>query len=311
MGTKPRAVEKNGYAGLIVQLTVMSSERMKTLQDLIINRGSSICISFPRRPESVFDGVEMPVTIILSGPSKTEKTFATTRICRFYTEERPFAFSTLSFLLHSDRAHGHRIAKMGKQTELSLYQKVSNPRHRSIQTIVQKSSGELVYYQEACRYWVKARLGLPRFRKNGVTSEPPHGRTLDFMTKASAGLAVCILNSSLFYWLYSVLSDCEHINDDFVRRFPIPGNFDEQEWAELGIGLTRAIQSSSKRKTIRTKQGHVIEYDEINAASERCMIDEIDQRLAAGFGFTDQELDFIINYDIKYRLGSDSPDDEE
>jgi hypothetical protein len=28
--------------------------------------------------------------------------------------------------------------------------------------------------------------------------------------------------------------------------------------------------------------------------------------LAKHYGFTDEELDFIINYDIKYRMGRDS-----
>ena len=33
------------------------------------------------------------------------------------------------------------------------------------------------------------------------------------------------------------------------------------------------------------------------------IIDQIDRVLAEHFGFTDEELDFIINYDIKYRMG--------
>ena len=28
------------------------------------------------------------------------------------------------------------------------------------------------------------------------------------------------------------------------------------------------------------------------------------------YGFTDEELDFIINYDVKYRMGQDEADDE-
>ena len=32
-------------------------------------------------------------------------------------------------------------------------------------------------------------------------------------------------------------------------------------------------------------------------------IDKIDTLLAQHYGFTEEELDFIINYDIKYRMG--------
>ncbi len=36
------------------------------------------------------------------------------------------------------------------------------------------------------------------------------------------------------------------------------------------------------------------------------ILDEIDRLLGQHFRFTDEELDFIINYDIKYRLGQDT-----
>ncbi len=59
-------------------------------------------------------------------------------------------------------------------------------------------------------------------------------------------------------------------------------------------------------KVIRTKQGHTIEYEEIKALLSKPIIDRIDSTLAKHYGFTDEELDFIINYDIKYRMGQDA-----
>jgi hypothetical protein len=41
------------------------------------------------------------------------------------------------------------------------------------------------------------------------------------------------------------------------------------------------------------------------------IIDEIDTVLAKHYGFTDEELDFIINYDIKYRMGKELENGEE
>lgn len=35
------------------------------------------------------------------------------------------------------------------------------------------------------------------------------------------------------------------------------------------------------------------------------VINEIDKALATHYGFTEEELDFIINYDIKYRMGDE------
>jgi len=43
----------------------------------------------------------------------------------------------------------------------------------------------------------------------------------------------------------------------------------------------------------------------------KAIIDEIDCALARHYGFTDQELDFIINYDIKYRMGQSGDGEQE
>ena len=40
-------------------------------------------------------------------------------------------------------------------------------------------------------------------------------------------------------------------------------------------------------------------------------LDEIDTVLAGHYGFTAEELDFIVNYDIKYRLGRSAGEEED
>ena len=42
-----------------------------------------------------------------------------------------------------------------------------------------------------------------------------------------------------------------------------------------------------------------------NKKRSKIIIDEIDKALAQHYGFTEEELDFIINYDIKYRMGDE------
>jgi hypothetical protein len=45
----------------------------------------------------------------------------------------------------------------------------------------------------------------------------------------------------------------------------------------------------------------------------KAIIDEIDHALGIHYGLTDDETDFIINYDIKYRMGKEAAaaEDEE
>src|SRR2546430_2646739 len=108
---------KSASLGLIVQLTALSSERMPPLQDLLLQRGLLIAPAFPRRPESIFDGVEMPVTILISRPQNAG--LHTSRISGFYTDERPHALATLR-LQHSERLYGHRIAKIGTALDAAI-----------------------------------------------------------------------------------------------------------------------------------------------------------------------------------------------
>ena len=44
----------------------------------------------------------------------------------------------------------------------------------------------------------------------------------------------------------------------------------------------------------------------IRCTTTKPILDEIDRVLAQHYGFTEEELDLIINNDIKYRMGKDS-----
>jgi hypothetical protein len=49
----------------------------------------------------------------------------------------------------------------------------------------------------------------------------------------------------------------------------------------------------------------------VYARKSKHIIDDIDRILARHYGFTDEELEFIMNYDIKYRMGLDNGDGRE
>jgi hypothetical protein len=48
-----------------------------------------------------------------------------------------------------------------------------------------------------------------------------------------------------------------------------------------------------------------VRYQEFYIRLSKAIIDEIDTILTMHYGFTDEELDFIINYDIKNRMGKE------
>jgi len=63
-------------------------------------------------------------------------------------------------------------------------------------------------------------------------------------------------------------------------------------------------KNKSRKETYYKATGKVI-YDEYYPRLSKSIIDQIDCLLAQHYDFTHEELDFIINYDIKYRMGKE------
>lgn len=75
---------------------------------------------------------------------------------------------------------------------------------------------------------------------------------------------------------------------------------------EILIDNARAsndLRRNSKRRIYNYKHSGRVEYDEFYPSLSKSHIDPIDQTLSGHYGITAEELDYIINYDIKYRMG--------
>jgi hypothetical protein len=73
----------------------------------------------------------------------------------------------------------------------------------------------------------------------------------------------------------------------------------------------RDLKKNAVRKRAVSEKTGSVEYDEFWPSKSKGILDEIDYVLARYYGFTEGELDFIVNYDIKYRMGRDSEREDE
>ncbi|HLC40296.1 MAG TPA: hypothetical protein VJO34_01560 [Methylomirabilota bacterium] len=173
-------------------------------------------------------------------------------------------------------------------------------------------TGQFIFYQESTGYWVKATVGLPYYAKNGETGAPPHGRYLFFSDSGTAHIVSAVLNSSLFYTYFIAYSDGFHLSDRLATGFRLaPSILGDRILVKLDGALLADLKGCASVKTINTKLGDQISYAEFNVSESKQMIDNIDSVLARHYGFTEEELDFIINYDIKYRMGRDAEGEDE
>ena len=143
----------------------------------------------------------------------------------------------------------------------------------------------------------------------GQQRRPSEFKELSFDDQTVAKAALACLNANLFYWFITVFSDCRHVNKREVDALPVGlkrlagGNLG-QRLEKLSLTLMHDLNTNSERREM------CFSHDNLTV---QCIIpkfckptiDQIDRVLAQHYGFTDEELDFIINYDIKYRMGQE------
>jgi hypothetical protein len=107
-------------------------------------------------------------------------------------------------------------------------------------------------------------------------------------------------------------TNCRDLNPSDLSNFPFKMDAMSQKHISTLVQLCKALmedyQSNSLLKEKTSSLTGAIKYQEFYPRLSKLVIDKIDKVLAQHYGLTDEELDFIINYDIKYRMGN--TDDE-
>jgi hypothetical protein len=85
-----------------------------------------------------------------------------------------------------------------------------------------------------------------------------------------------------------------------IDEMPLTIRKDLRKLADL---LSEELQVHSEMRRMSFKDAGMLTIQCIFPGKSKTIIDEIDRVLAQHYGFTDEELDFIINYDLKYRVG--------
>jgi len=94
------------------------------------------------------------------------------------------------------------------------------------------------------------------------------------------------------------------------RTFPVPKSFMLTDCSALSAALQSALDTSSTFVTVNHHLTGAIELEQFRPREAKPVIDNVDRLLAEHYGLNDEELDFIINYDIKYRMGLDDGNGE-
>lgn len=299
-----------GKFGFIVPLSSMSTDKFEPLQRLVLRQGRVWLSNFDDRPSRLFDGLEhIQLTIILAAKMPTISGPPFTTGCRKWSaKEREHLFATLRY------SQPHRIymtgsvAKSGTATEVAILDKLWQ-KTATLVNSVRNADRFKIFYTRKVHGYVNILDFVPRIQNgDGKIREPSEQKTLAFSTEALRDTALCALNSSLFRWYLATFSDCRNLNRRDVLSFPIDltevVNSEGEVLSGLARELSRSLQETSEMRRMRFKND-VLNVQCIIPRYSKPIIDKIDHALARHYGFTEEELDFIVNYELKYRGGAD------
>ncbi len=301
-----------GYIGFIVQLPIVCTDRMKPIQKLCIDCSQKLWFSnFDDRPGKLFDGLEhIRASILLSCKKENiDAKIYSTIYNRWYSENREQLFSLINYSKVNNFILNGSIPKIGNRISTSIFSKINKSQPLS-NFLSQKANQYPLYYHNAPQYFIRAMKSPPYFRnkKNGECISG-HVKIIFVKQKEFIDIVITLLNSSFYYWWFILHSNCR----DFIKReietIPISVDTMTQEkkikLRSLCNILIKSYDNNKTRKEIFFKNSGKVIYDEYYPKSSKHIIDKIDIVIAEHYGFTEEELDFIINYDIKYRMGKE------
>ena len=302
---------KSGFSGMIIPHSAFCTDRMEPLIKLFEGNNTSWISTYSIRPTKLFDGVDQRLAIYVQGATARNQEFSTTYY--LWNEEfRPYLFALLQYAQREERMYKNSIPKVSVPIENTIWDKA----HQSRKLAENLAGRSTICFHNAPRYWIRVMTFVPYFwNERDGEQISTQVKTLSLPNKSDAAVVAAMLNSTLFYWWFIALSDCRHLNMREIESFPVGlermSENTKNKLARLASELMADLQKHKHRKEAEYKMTGKVIYDEFYPKHSKPIIDEIDRVLARHYGFTEEELDFIINYDIRYRMGRDADGENE
>jgi hypothetical protein len=296
--------EKSRF-GMIVPISMVAGDGFIPLAHLFFKHQSWTSF-YSNRPGKLFQGVEQRLTIALA--KKIDGESYSSDYQHWYEEERPFLFKNLHYAQSELISKRYMPLKVGNSLSVSIVKKMGQLQEGLI--FLEGTNKAACWFHDGPTYWIRALAFQPIGNKS-IRSN--HYHALHGATGKHALAMASLLSSSTLYFHYKLVSNCRDFGSREISSFRL-GRLSDQELSSLA-GLGTLLGDRLKKTAYHCSRKYpsgTIEYDEYYPSNAKDIIDQIDHILAKHYDFTDEEVDFIINYDIKYRMGqADSADGEE
>lgn len=289
-----------GRSGMILPLAAFATRNMIPFIEGFLHWFPCSWLSFYHfRPSMLFSGgkiASIPTAIYLAKTVGQEKRFST-NVAKWSAEHRHLLFPLLAYCpvtVPRDLENRHYYPKFGNVRENSIMEKIQQQQKVSFY-LAKASHKNVMYYRSAGGlYWkVFVNFAWPYH----TTSN----KQCTFQDGYDCDVFVALFNSSLFWWYYTTTFDTFNLKDYMIFGFRFTYPEDPAMLQMLKI-YCQQLMDDFRHNARHLKRGKTDSYT-IYAKKAKPIIDNIDRLLAQHYQFTNEELDFILHYDIKHRMG--------
>jgi hypothetical protein len=298
-----------GYFSLIVPVSLPSTDRMQPARSLL-GQGEVHHVSFSTRPSKLFEGAEQRLTIFVRCAQRPPAIYSG-GYRKWSASERPSLFATVAYTRADPLANRFMIwPKIVSKEQLGVFEQLGT--NRALEGSGVLGTGSCLYYKNTgIRYFNTVSLRPPRCWINGKATSSSRETTLEVRPEWR-GMVHCLLLSSIFFMHHQVTSNCRDLNPADIAWAPAPTMTEPHPALDrLSAKVERDYVSKAKMIRMNNKKTGLVELESLTPARSKPVLDEIDLELAPYLGLNQAQVDYIVNYDIKYRMGSDGGEDEE
>ena len=297
-------LKRNGNLIYIVPISITSSDSMTALHNLLEKNCRLIKISsYAVRPQPIFQNAVINTSILFFIKTLTpvEQILCT----KMYRKGKGFDLKTLlenlQFIdVRNYKLYG-RYPKISLPIETNILDKLFSIKTKTKDLI--RKNGEPIYYRFAGGRYFKVVTPY----KTGSSAEK-----IIYFDKHIANNIGAILSSNLFFWYYQIFSDNLNLKSYEIESFPIPINELSEErikvLEKLYDDYLKDIEKNAKTR-ITTKYAHIDTFKEYKIGKSKKYIDAIDDFIGPLYGLNEEEIEFIKNYEIEFRLTENEEDE--
>ncbi|MGL6023960.1 MAG: Eco57I restriction-modification methylase domain-containing protein, partial [Cetobacterium sp.] len=290
-----KLLKTNSKFGYIVPLAVTSSDSMSSLHKILKNKFNTLKVStYSNRPKKIFPNADQRVAILIGDSNGTfiSKLYTTQVNKRYDGISIEQVIENLQYVDSINFLKFGRIPKMGKTIEQEILKKLFNI-NKNI-TDIQDKNGKGIYYRAAGgRYY------------NVVTNYPTYSSAEKelMVFEKYQNLLGAILSSSLFYWIQQLYSDTLNLKKYEIEILPLPVENISIEKLDIIDNLyLNYLQDIEKNATIKNANyNNISSFKEYKLRKSKLLIDKLDLEIGKLYSLTEEEINYIINYDIKFR----------